>query len=88
MYLLWFPNASLTFMFFVWQKKLAVVWYFGIWLALNLLGMVLDGQGVDYWAHIGGFVVGLAIGAGLRQKVWGWNPLLAHLAGPEVQVRR
>ena len=88
MYLLWFPNASLTFMFFVWQKKLAVAWYFGIWLALNLLGMVLDGQGVDYWAHIGGFVVGRAIGGALRQTIWRRNPLLAHLAGPEVKVRR
>lgn len=88
MYLLWFPNASLTFMFIVWQKKLAVAWYFGLWLGLNLLGMVLGGQGVDYWAHIGGLLVGLAIGGLLRQKVWRANPMLAHLAGPEVQVRR
>lgn len=88
MYLLWFPNASLTFMFIVWQKKLAVMWYFAIWLGLNFLGMGMGEQGVDYWAHIGGFITGLAIGAGLRQWVWTRNPLLAHLAGPEVQVKR
>ncbi|MCC5812877.1 MAG: rhomboid family intramembrane serine protease [Ectothiorhodospiraceae bacterium] len=88
MYALWFPNASLTFMFFVYQKKLAVYWYFAIWLALNLFGMLAGGQGVDYWAHIGGFVVGLALGAALRRRVWAANPLLAHLAGPEVQLRR
>jgi len=88
MYLLWFPNASLTFMFVVWQKKLAVAWYFAIWLGLNFFGMAVGGQGIDYWAHIGGFLVGLAIGAGLRQRVWSANPLLAHLAGPEVRVQR
>ncbi|WP_372972332.1 rhomboid family intramembrane serine protease [Marinobacter sp.] len=88
MYLLWFPNASLTFMFVVWQKKLAVAWYFAIWLGLNLAGMLLGEQGVDYWAHIGGFITGLVIGAALRGRIWRANPLLAHLAGPEVQVRR
>ncbi|MCC5858840.1 MAG: rhomboid family intramembrane serine protease [Ectothiorhodospiraceae bacterium] len=88
MYALWFPNASLTFMFFVYQKKLAVYWYFGLWLGLNILGMAVGGQGVDYWAHIGGFVAGLALGIALRQRVWDANPLLAYLAGPEVRIRR
>ncbi|SDU15544.1 rhomboid family intramembrane serine protease [Halopseudomonas salegens] len=88
MYILWFPNASMTFMFFVWQKKLAVMWYFAIWLALNFYGMAMGQQGIDYWAHVGGFIAGLAIGFALRQRVWTANPLLAHLAGPEVKVRR
>ncbi|GAA3965087.1 rhomboid family intramembrane serine protease [Allohahella marinimesophila] len=88
MYLLWFPKASMTFMFVVWQKKLAVMWYFGIWLGLNFFGMSMGQGGVDYWAHIGGFAVGLTIGAALRKWVWTRNPLLAHLAGPEVQVKR
>lgn len=88
MYLVWFPKASLTFMIVVWQVKLAVAWYFAIWLALNFFGMLIGEQGVDYWAHIGGFIVGLGLGYGMREKVWQWNPLLAYLAGPEVQVRR
>jgi membrane associated rhomboid family serine protease/Zn-finger nucleic acid-binding protein len=88
MYMLWFPNASMSFMFFVWQKKLAVMWYFAIWLALDVFGMVMGQQGIDHWAHIGGFIAGLAIGLALRQRVWAVNPLLAHLAGPEVRVRR
>lgn len=88
MYLLWYPKASLTFMFIFWQKKLAPMWYFALWLGLNFLGMYLGEQGVDYWAHIGGFAVGLAIGAAMRGMVWRWNPLLAHLAGSEAQVRR
>jgi len=88
MYILWFPKASLTFMFYIYQKKLAVHWYFGIWFVLNILGMALGDQGIDYWAHIGGITFGLLIGYILRQSVWEVNPMLAYLAGPEAQVKR
>jgi membrane associated rhomboid family serine protease len=88
MYALWFPKASLTFMFYVYQKKLAVYWYFGIWVVLNFLGMALGDGGIDYWAHIGGIAFGLVIGAILRQSVWEANPMLAYLAGPEARVKR
>lgn len=88
MYMLWFPRASLTFMFLVFQKKLRVHWYFGIWLALNFAGMAMGGQGVDYWAHLGGFAIGAGIGFALRRRVWSANPLVAHLAGPEVKPGR
>lgn len=89
MYLLWFRNASLTFMFVVYQKKLAPVWFFGIWLLINLWGMAAQGQGgVDYVAHVCGFLAGLAFGLGLKAWVEHRNPLLRVLASPEVQVVR
>ncbi len=88
MYALWFPKASLTFMFYIYQKKLAVYWYFGIWFVLNIVGMALGDGGIDYWAHLSGITLGLLIGAVLRQSVWEANPMLAYLAGPEAQVKR
>jgi len=88
MYLLWFPKASLTFMFFIYQKKIAAYWYFGIWFVLNIVQMVSGEAGVDYWAHIGGIITGLIIGLLLRQTVWEANPMLSHLAGNEAQIKR
>ena len=88
MYMVWFRYASFTFMFFVFQKKLSVVWYFGIWLLINLVGMLTGDASVDYWAHIGGFIVGTLIGLLLKQKVYASNPLVAMLAAPEVRIQR
>ncbi len=88
LYILWFRNASLTFMFIVWQKKLSATWYFVIWLAINLFGMVAGGEGVDYWAHVGGFAAGIACGFALKPWVFRANPTLAFLASQEAQVQR
>ncbi len=33
-----------------------------IWAGLNVVGILLGGQGIAYWAHIGGFVAGLITG--------------------------
>lgn len=88
MYLLWFRYASLTFMFVVYQKKLSPMLFFAIWLMFNLLGVLMQGQGVAYWAHIGGFVAGLVLGLALKSKVMANNPTLALLNQPEVKVSR
>ncbi|WP_298441260.1 rhomboid family intramembrane serine protease [uncultured Ferrimonas sp.] len=89
MYLVWFRFASLSFMFIIYQKKLSPVWYFAIWLVIdNLLAMLLDGQGVDYWAHLGGFAVGLAFGLGLKEWVYQTNPVVRILAQNSVKVNR
>ena len=55
MYLMWFRHASLTFMFIIYQKKLSAVWFFVIWLGINIYGMIAAPDGIDYGAHIGGF---------------------------------
>lgn len=88
MYMLWFRHASLTFMIVVWQLKLAAVWYFLIWLGINLLGMLGGEDGVDYWAHIGGFVVGIAIALLLQNWVTRRNPLLRLLSQPQATIIR
>ncbi|MCL1137616.1 rhomboid family intramembrane serine protease [Shewanella pneumatophori] len=88
MYLLWFRHASLTFMFIVYQKKLSPMAFFAIWLAMNLFGAYVGGDGVAYWAHIAGFVAGLIIGFGLKEKVMQANPILAMLNSQELKVAR
>ncbi|WP_028771613.1 rhomboid family intramembrane serine protease [Shewanella waksmanii] len=88
MYLLWFRHASLTFMFIVFQKKLSPMAFFAIWLVFNIVGLMMAGQGVAYWAHIGGFVAGLLVGLSLKQSVMARNPLLSMLNQPELKIQR
>ncbi|MFC3681101.1 rhomboid family intramembrane serine protease [Bacterioplanoides pacificum] len=89
MYLIWFRFASLTFMFLVYQKKLSPLWYFAIWLLLdNVFAMIVDGRGVDYWAHIGGFAVGVGVGLLLKDFVHRRNPMVRFLSEESVGIRR
>lgn len=88
MYLLWFRHASLTFMFFVWQKKLHPAWYFAIWAGFNMLGLAGEEAGVAHAAHLGGFAVGLLIGVKLKDDVLKRNPLLQLLQRPEANIVR
>ncbi|WKD25797.1 rhomboid family intramembrane serine protease [Pseudoalteromonas sp. KG3] len=88
MYLMWFRHASLTFMFIIYQKKLSAVWFFVIWLAINIFGMFAAPDGVDYGAHIGGFIAGLLIGFVLKSKITDHNPILKLLNQPEAQIKR
>lgn len=91
MYLLWFRHASLTLMIVVYQKKVTPMVFFAIWLAFNIIGLVvasIDGGGVAYWAHIGGFIAGIAIGLAIKKEVFTANPLLAMLNSDEVKIKR
>ncbi len=88
LYLVWFRHASLTFMFIVYQKKLAPHWYFLIWSLINLVGMFSGQGGVAWAAHLGGFALGLLLGYLLKSYVFRKNPLIAMLNQPEAMVRR
>ena len=88
MYGLWFRHASLTFMIFIWQTKLTPIYYMLIWLGLNLFGMLVGGDGVDYWGHIGGFAVGMIIALLLRRQVIEHNPLVRLMSSPYARIRR
>lgn len=62
-----FPKARITTYFAVWPFDVRAYIYFIIWFALQLLpGLVelggnRDGAGIAYWAHIGGFAIGIGL---------------------------
>lgn len=88
MYGLWFRHASLTFMVFLWQTKLTALYYMLIWLALNLFGMLVEQEGIDYWGHIGGFAVGMVIALLMRRWVIERNPLVRLMSSPHARLAR
>lgn len=88
LYLMWFRHASLTFMFVIYQKKLSAVWFFGIWLAMNIYGAISAPDGVDYGAHLGGFFVGLLVGYLLKETILKTNPMIGLLNQSEVKLKR
>jgi membrane associated rhomboid family serine protease len=85
-YLVLFPHARVLtliplFFFFFDVVALPAVFYLGIWFLMQLLSGTLglwlaqEGGGVAWWAHVGGFVVGMALVPLLRRrwsypKVW------------------
>jgi membrane associated rhomboid family serine protease len=96
-YLLMFPKArvDVLFIFIVFFKIFPVpAWVMlGIWFGLQLLnGVGVDpaAGGVAYWAHAGGFIVGLALIAPLWLARGGpafWNRTQGHPPHPEAQYR-
>ncbi len=40
------------------------------WIAFDVIGLFVDGDGIAYWAHIGGFVGGLLLGLIALQFRW------------------
>ncbi|AQZ93609.1 rhomboid family intramembrane serine protease [Halopseudomonas phragmitis] len=88
LYLIWFRYSSLSFMFVVWQKKLAPHWFFLIWSGMNIFGMMVGETNVAYAAHLGGFAFGLLAGLALQDRVEAANPLVRMLNAPEARLRR
>lgn len=96
-YLLMFPKArvDVLFIFIVFFKIFPVpAWIMlGIWFGLQLFnGVGVDpaAGGVAYWAHAGGFLVGLALIAPLWLARGGpafWNRTHGHPPHPEAQYR-
>jgi membrane associated rhomboid family serine protease len=70
MYMVLFPGARiLQYLRFWWRVvPLAMpAWvYFGIWFGMQLLGHFSREGGVAWWAHIGGFLAGVAVGGVTR----------------------
>ncbi len=76
-YLILYPEArvlTLVFLgFFITTLRLSALWLLGIWFALQALQGAAefavgagDIGGVAWWAHVGGFVTGMLVGALLR----------------------
>jgi len=78
-YMYIFRKAKLTFMFFVFQYKISPIWYFGIWLAFNLLYLMVGEVGVSWIAHIGGFAAGLVFSYVVYERILEANPLIRYL---------
>ncbi len=92
-YLLLYPKArvDILFIFIIFFKILPVpAWVMlGLWFALQLLGGVNSDPtsgGVAFWAHIGGFVIGLVLVIPFWLRVGGtkyWSKTHGHPPHPE-----
>ena len=71
-YLLLYPRARiLTLVLYVWAyvARIPSIFFLGFWFAYQLLlGFLPQPGGVAYWAHIGGFIAGMALALILRRK--------------------
>lgn len=69
-YVVFFPFSRIKFWYFFWFWffirmgifTLASIWAIGFWfLEQLLLAEIVKAQGIAYWAHIGGFLLGVTI---------------------------
>jgi membrane associated rhomboid family serine protease len=77
-YLLFFPGARVVTLvpifFFLQVLEIPAVFFLGLWflgqflLGVSSLGTHAAAGGVAFWAHIGGFVAGMALGPVLRER--------------------
>lgn len=78
-YLISFPNARITtlipFFFFLWRIEIPALLVLGYWFLIQfftgfqMLAIQSATQGgVAWWAHVGGFLVGLALALALRPQ--------------------
>ncbi len=75
-YLLMYPKArimTLVLVYWIYIVRIPAVFFLGFWFIFQFLeGMMTLGlgmpSGVAYWAHIGGFVVGLALAPILKRR--------------------
>ena len=75
-YTIVFRHARLTFMLLFWQWKLSVVGYFGIWIAFNLLGLLVGFHEIAWGVHVVGFGSGLLISGLAYKRIIKNHPLL------------
>ncbi len=78
-YIVIFRRARMTFMIIFWQRKLRAVWYFAIWVAFNILGVISGALGVAWFAHLGGFVAGVASAYLFYNSVITRKPLIRYI---------
>ncbi|MWD27556.1 rhomboid family intramembrane serine protease [Aquicoccus sp. SCR17] len=96
-YLLLFPRAKVDvlFIFIVFFKIIPLpAWIMlGVWFGLQLfngMGATPESGGVAYWAHAGGFVIGLVLSLPLFLRLGGprfWSQTHGHPPHPEAQYR-
>jgi membrane associated rhomboid family serine protease len=72
-YLVMFPRAKVLMLFFIFLIPIPAILVLGYWFALQFLsgigefGTAATG-GVAWWAHIGGFLIGMAVALMVKKK--------------------
>ena len=82
-YFVLYPQSrvlTVVFLFiFVDLVEIPAIFFLGIWFVMQLLsgvgsiGVSNIGGGTAFWAHVGGFVSGVLLGAGLRRRDRRWQ---------------
>jgi membrane associated rhomboid family serine protease len=61
-YILLYPRRRIYFLVLIVPVKIRAIWYGIGWMALQLVSaVVMNSQGIAWWAHIGGFATGLVL---------------------------
>jgi len=83
-YLVMFPKSTIKVLIFLWTVRISAIMFLGLWFLEQLMSgigglSVVSAQsaGVAWWAHIGGFVFGLAYGWLNRDLTKGLNRVTA-----------
>ena len=72
-YVLLFPRARIWVLLFMRiPVPLPALWVLGGWFAIQVISLVMakPGENVAWWAHIGGFLMGLAVTWALRPRLF------------------
>ena len=68
-YFVLFPHNRIAQRFLYWLVLRLPAWmYLGVWIALQLVSGVGGGEGIDWWAHVGGFLAGALVAAFYRAR--------------------
>jgi len=74
MYLVFFPENSISCFFFLFFHpvtfSISGYWMILLWFAFDIWGAVSGGQGVAYFAHIGGFAAGFGLAILMLKAKW------------------
>jgi membrane associated rhomboid family serine protease len=80
MYLVFFPENSVSFMYFLFFPPFCIFrplffsisgyWLIILWFVLNIFGIVSGSEGVAYIAHIGGFLGGFGLAILMLKMKW------------------
>ena len=74
MYLVFFPENSISCFFLLFIKPITFsvsgYWMILLWFVLDIWGAMKGGQGVAYFAHIGGFAAGFGLAILMLKTKW------------------
>ncbi len=72
-YALWFPNAPVRTLIFLFLRDISAKWFLGFWFITQFF--TGTESGVAWMAHVGGFVFGAVVGLVVRETGFGQRKL-------------